>query len=262
MQVQTDSYPPAEPSPDPATRGEAAYAAWWRSPVFAPVLALVLLTLLGGAARFSFLNRPCLWGDEALVYWRTSGTYGQMLDVLQDDGFVPLHYELAWAISRVARPTPFVLRMVPALCGTLLIPAVYWLSRQMLGVRPSLIAAALTTCSAFTFLLQPRREDVRRGVAVRDDLASGFAVLDALWREYALAHLGRGWMRRGRISSDGIAAARGVAVDAVDGPNRAMATGAVAGRRLLVCAAGPVGYYTQFNRWTSGSTRWAGGRAA
>ena len=250
MQVQTDSYPPAEPSPDPATRGEAAYAAWWRSPVFAPALALVLLTLLGGATRFSFLNRPCLWGDEALVYWRTSGTYGQMLDVLQDDGFVPLHYELAWAISRVARPTPFVLRMVPALCGTLLIPAVYWLSRQMLGVRPSLIAAALTTCSAFTFFYS------------RDAKMYAEAWLFATISLAALLS----WMRCGGSTRWLIWVAAGCAAVGfhptgllllaasplmlLTGRTVRWQQGLLLVAGLLVCAAGPVGYYTQFNRWT------------
>jgi 4-amino-4-deoxy-L-arabinose transferase-like glycosyltransferase len=84
-----------------------------------------------------------------MVYWRTCGSYGQLLDCLRTDGFVPLHYSLVWGITRFARPTPFTLRFVPALCGTLMVPTIYFLARQMLARSTALLAAAFTACSAF-----------------------------------------------------------------------------------------------------------------
>src|ERR1019366_10521918 len=79
----------------------------WAMPI------LGVLTLLGAIIRFSYLNRPCLWGDEAMVYWRTCGTYADLLEVLQRDGFGPLHYELQWLIGNHFKPTPPVLRFMP-----------------------------------------------------------------------------------------------------------------------------------------------------
>ena len=112
-----------------------------------PILGV--LTLLGAIIRFSYLNHPCLWGDEAMVYWRTCGTFADLLEVLQRDGFGPLHYELQWLIGHHFKPTPPVLRFMPALAGTLMIPAMYFLGRQLLQQSASLVVAALTAFSAF-----------------------------------------------------------------------------------------------------------------
>ena len=114
-----------------------------------PCFALIFLTALAGFIRFYHLSHPCLWYDESMVFWRICGTYGQLLNCLRTDGFVPLHYSLIWVISRFFRPTPFVLRFVPALCGTLMVPAVYFLARQMLRPATALLAAAFATCSGF-----------------------------------------------------------------------------------------------------------------
>jgi hypothetical protein len=84
-----------------------------------------------------------------MVFRRTCGSYAQLLDCLRTDGFVPLHYSLMWVISRFFKLTPFVLRFVPALSGTLMVPAVYFLARQMLPRGTSLMAAAFAACSAF-----------------------------------------------------------------------------------------------------------------
>ncbi len=84
-----------------------------------------------------------------MVFRRTCGSYSQLLDCLRTDGFVPLHYSLVWVISRVVKPTPFVLRFFPALCGTLMVPAIYFFARQLLDRRTSLLAAVITACSAF-----------------------------------------------------------------------------------------------------------------
>ena len=56
--------------------------------------ALLGLTLLAGLLRFAFLDRPGLWHDEGATFYRINGTWEQMFEVLKDDGFPPLHYEL------------------------------------------------------------------------------------------------------------------------------------------------------------------------
>jgi 4-amino-4-deoxy-L-arabinose transferase-like glycosyltransferase len=114
-----------------------------------PLAILCLLTLVAGAIRFFHLSHPPLWYDESMVFRRTCGTYGQLLDCLRTDGFVPLHYSLAWVISQFVKPAPTVLRFFPALCGTLMVPAVYFLARQLTCRTTSLLAAGFTACSAF-----------------------------------------------------------------------------------------------------------------
>lgn len=144
---------------------------------------LLLLTLIAGTLRFTALDRPTIWGDEAATYGRVAGTYQELLDQLVNAMFTPLHYELTWwigqgmpywgtidqkditrngeqQIERTFTPTrqlvaggirlsPFALRFIPALCGTLMVPAMYFLARQMFGPRASLLAAGFACFSAY-----------------------------------------------------------------------------------------------------------------
>ncbi len=165
----------------------------------APILLLLAITLFGGVLRFWKLSEPALWGDEGATYSRICGTYQDLIDILQFNGFVPLHYEVyhwvevgmpLWArveqgpvkpvpqrgrffFSKPAteptsqpttkpylygehpivpggvRMTPFVMRLVPAIAGTLMIPAMYFLAMQMVNRRAALIAAMFTAGSAY-----------------------------------------------------------------------------------------------------------------
>ena len=110
---------------------------------------LILVTLAGGAMRFAWLSRPTLWNDEAQTYWRACGSQRDLLAILRGDGFGPLHYELTWLIGRYTTLTPFWMRFVPALCGTLMVPAVYWLAAELFNRRVARVAAVFACCSAF-----------------------------------------------------------------------------------------------------------------
>jgi len=110
---------------------------------------LLLITLFGGIIRFTMLSQPSVWGDEANTYSRTSGSYATTVDFMEHDGFAPLHYELYWAINHFTKLTPWVLRLPPAICGTLQIPAIYFLARQLVRKRTALLAALFTACSAY-----------------------------------------------------------------------------------------------------------------
>jgi hypothetical protein len=57
-------------------------------------------------------------------------------------------FSIAWA-ARHIKLTPFVMRAPVAACGALTVPAIYFLARQMVDRRTSLVAAAFTACSAF-----------------------------------------------------------------------------------------------------------------
>lgn len=124
-----------------------AHLVWWKRHY--AMVSLIALTIFGGALRFYALDRPTLWGDETATYARICGTFRELLDVLRDAAFPPLHYLLYWWVSRHVPMDEFGLRLVPAIAGTLMIPAMYFLARQMVGVRPALVAATITACSAF-----------------------------------------------------------------------------------------------------------------
>jgi len=137
---------------------------------------LVVLTLFAGFLRFAWIDKPACWNDEAHVFRRVTGTFQDLLDLLQSDGFGPLHYELYWALGHWKPPTlkrlvsglrngdlgyddfwggnpatltPFWMRLVPSLAGMAMVPAMYFLARQMCSRRTSLLAAALAACSAY-----------------------------------------------------------------------------------------------------------------
>lgn len=110
---------------------------------------LLLITVAGGVARFATLERPPLWGDEAFTYYRTSGTFQELLDILQFNGFPPLHYEAYWKLGQWHKLTPAVMRLIPTTAGTLMIPAMYFLAVQIVRRRVALLVALFTACSAY-----------------------------------------------------------------------------------------------------------------
>jgi len=115
-----------------------------------PIALLGLITLLGGILRFASLSQPALWGDEAFTFSRVCGSYRQMLDVLQANGFMPLHYTLYWWLGQHFDLSPIVMRLPVAIAGTLMPPAMYFLARQLrLPATTALVVALFTACSAY-----------------------------------------------------------------------------------------------------------------
>src|SRR4051794_5107713 len=104
--------------------------------------AVIALTLIGGILRLIRLSHPPLLFDEAATWTRVTGSFAELLDILRYDGFAPLHYQLYWLMSRIVRLTPAMMRLIPALAGTLMIPAMYFLARQVMSKRVATLAAA------------------------------------------------------------------------------------------------------------------------
>jgi 4-amino-4-deoxy-L-arabinose transferase-like glycosyltransferase len=173
---------PLEYAPPPTERFRSPY-----KPRRGMVLGiLLLLTLIAGVLRFVALDRPPIWGDESATAGRVVGTYQELVNQLAEGSFTPLHYEVLWwlaqgipyngdLVERPAQPdrritegytfsptsrivengivlTPFYLRFFPALFGTLMVPAIYFLARQMFGARVSLLAATLACFSAYLLI--------------------------------------------------------------------------------------------------------------
>lgn len=122
------------------------------------VWAVLGITLLGVVLRYVSPERPLLWGDDAYTVYRTHADYQSMLDILQNDGFTPLHYQLYFLQARVlayfkgsGQPTltPAAVRFLPAFWGSLMAPAMYFLAVQLVRRRTALAAALFAACSAY-----------------------------------------------------------------------------------------------------------------
>ncbi len=113
------------------------------------LLPLLAITLIGALLRFISLDQPALWADEAAVYWPVTGHFSDTLRMLRGEKFVPLHFLSYTALAKFTLLSPFMMRLIPALTGTLLIPAIYLLARQILDRRIAMVAALFAALSAY-----------------------------------------------------------------------------------------------------------------
>ena len=115
------------------------------------LLTLGLLTLLSGVLRFYELGDlpRVIDGDEGLhglyALTTTRGNLSNPFSLFANIGSLYLH-AINWAIAVFGR-TPFGLRFVPALAGSLAVPAAYLLARQLFGRRIAVYAALLLAAS-------------------------------------------------------------------------------------------------------------------
>ena len=128
----------------------------WRSPAGAG-LALVLITGVAALLRLAAINTlpPGLYRDEAY----------NGLDALQvlrgetpiffeaNNGREPLFIYLLAASVRMWGRSPGALRLVSALIGTLTVPAIYWLGRELFDRGTAMIAAILAVTTVWTLNL-------------------------------------------------------------------------------------------------------------
>lgn len=212
-------------------------------------LWVLLLTYGAVFLRFWSITLTPLWGDEAAVYWRTCGSFADFLQILQNDGFAPLHYEFYWALKHVVTLSPGVFRFLPAMSAVLMVPAMYFLARQLVNQKAALVVAAFAAVSAH---LGWHAHDAKMYSHMW--LFCTLSMGSLLW-----------WMRSGA----GVAWWCWVASSVAAVGLHSLAWGVIAlqplvflayrpGWRLVAAVAGmaliglgPAVYYTQFNRWTS-----------
>ena len=110
---------------------------------------LIALVVLAAALRFPTLGLQSLWADEAFTAEIAGASFGDVLDRVADtESTPPLHYLLTWAWTQVFGDSEWSLRALPALWGTLTVPAVFAAARGLFGSeRAGLLAAALAATS-------------------------------------------------------------------------------------------------------------------
>jgi hypothetical protein len=113
------------------------------------VLGVLGATLVGAALRFYALGGlpDVINGDEGLI-----GTWAQDTGVASGsltspfaamDGVGSMYLRVMKGVIWLLGPTPLAIRLLPAIAGTLAIPALYVLGRHLLGVRAAVVATGL-----------------------------------------------------------------------------------------------------------------------
>lgn len=110
--------------------------------------AVLLLTALAAALRFSTLAVQGYWPDEAISAGLVGLGYGQMLEAIADvESTPPLYYSLAWAWAKLFGQEEFALRALSAAFGTATVPVGFLAARRFVAERGALFVAALVATS-------------------------------------------------------------------------------------------------------------------
>jgi Dolichyl-phosphate-mannose-protein mannosyltransferase len=228
--------------------------------------ALLALTVLSGFLCFNRLSVPPALIDECFTYWRVCGDLNQLLDTLRNDAFMPLHYELInWIgqgfplgfgfrlVPGGILLMPAVLRFIPALCGTLMTPVMYFLARQMFNRRTALIAAAFIACSAYGLFFSRNAKMYAPAWMLETLTIACFLWWLRTWKRIAWLC----WIAAG-IAAGGFHSITLLLLPLA--PLYFISMGKFFGRRvglllvgLAMIAVGPAIYYGVFNHWTQNS---------
>lgn len=217
---------------------------------------LLLIVALAVCLRFWNLASPGIWGDEAATYGRVNGSYNELLEVLQYDGFMPLHYQIYWVLARFLVLDPWWMRLWPAVTGALTVPAVYFLARQLLSRPAALVATLLAATSAY-LLYYSRDAKMYAPLWLFTTLSMGCFLAWLRERSTATGWQSRapfwGWMAAS-TAAVGIhapvllvIAVQPLIFTAMPGRSWKRLFGLVLG--LAVIATGPAVHYGYFNRW-------------
>jgi uncharacterized membrane protein len=134
---ETDLFGPRGRLP---TRGEPD-----TPPRFA-LLSLAAMTLAGFLLRVHVPRG--LWLDEAIsVHQANLGLSDMMKNLQYGDRHPPLHHLVLWATVKVFGDSELTVRMPSIIAGTLVVPALFLLGRELYDRRTGLVAALFGACS-------------------------------------------------------------------------------------------------------------------
>lgn len=110
--------------------------------------ALLGLVTAAALLRLLTIDVQSLSNDEPFTVERAAGELSAVLSSIRTtESTPPLYYYLAWGWERIFGDGETGMRLLPALLGTLLVPATWAAARVTLPARSALIAAALVALS-------------------------------------------------------------------------------------------------------------------
>jgi uncharacterized membrane protein len=111
---------------------------------------LFFITLAGAGLRLGTLTTESLWYDETFTAWLAGLPLPNLIAATMGDVHPPTWYMLEWGMAQLLGNNAFALRLISALAGIALIPAVYYLARAFgFDYQKSLASAALTAVAPF-----------------------------------------------------------------------------------------------------------------
>jgi hypothetical protein len=114
----------------------------------APLLGVLLITLLGFALRAYRLGFKSLWYDEAVLYWISRGGIREIVAQNASLNSAPPLFPILISLISGLGISEWVLRFLPFLAGGLSVPAMYALGRRFLSPWGGLCAALLLAVAA------------------------------------------------------------------------------------------------------------------
>ena len=110
---------------------------------------LIALTLIGAVLRFVNLGFNSLWLDEASTYTFASMSIPGIWAATTGGEFNPPLFYWIEHLMLVFGNNEIILRFVPAVCGVLTIPLMYWAGKEFVDKNVGIVAAAACTVSPF-----------------------------------------------------------------------------------------------------------------
>lgn len=107
-------------------------------------LIVAVITLIAAALRFYQLTFNSLWTDEAWTMYLINQPF---FAIPRIDVHPPLFYWLEVGVVKIISTSEFSLRLLPAIFGTMTVPAVYYLGKTVMNWKAGLIASILVMIS-------------------------------------------------------------------------------------------------------------------
>ncbi|MCS7060769.1 MAG: glycosyltransferase family 39 protein [Anaerolineae bacterium] len=114
-----------------------------------PLLLTVLGILVAFVVRIAWLGDQDLWWDEGLAIWAVRQPVLQTTSWTAADVHPPLYFWLLWIWVRLAGDTPFAMRYLTLVLGTLTVALGYAVGRRLGGNWTGVLAVWMMACSRF-----------------------------------------------------------------------------------------------------------------
>jgi uncharacterized membrane protein len=111
---------------------------------------VIAITLLGGVLRILLITKNGMWLDETFSVWLANHNLEEMLSwIAKIDQHPPLYYLLLHPWIGKYGDTPYYVRLLSVLFGTITIPVIYQIGKRMSGASMGLVAALILALSPF-----------------------------------------------------------------------------------------------------------------
>ena len=111
---------------------------------------LAAVTLLAASLRLPWLAVESFWYDETFTAWLAGLPLPHLIDATMGDVHPPTWYLIEWGMVQLFGNSEFSLRLVSALAGIALVPALYYLAAALgLDRRHCIITALVAALSPF-----------------------------------------------------------------------------------------------------------------